>query len=85
MRTHPMPCLFPLLAVLLLSACSDTTPAPAPEAETAQQPASEAAGPADATGLRDAIHQPIDKAKASSAATIEAAEEQKRQIEDAGG
>lgn len=58
-------------------AATVATPAPAPVAAPAQ-----AAG---STGLRDAIQQPIDKAKATGDATLKAAEEQRKQIDAAGG
>jgi hypothetical protein len=66
-----------LAACLVLAACDAPTPDPAPD--TLPEPE------ARATELRDAINEPIDKAKAVEA--TQAADEAERQkaLEDAGG
>ncbi|MFY2763774.1 hypothetical protein [Arenimonas sp. MALMAid1274] len=68
-----------LAASLALAACRD--PAPLPD----DPPAPQAAASTDATQLRDAIQEPIDKAKAVEA--TQAADEAERQkaLQDAGG
>ena len=74
-----------LLALCASAGCRAPEPPPSeqkPEPQaTAQQPASQAAD----TQLRDAIQQPIDKAKATEKAVQDAAEQQRAQIEAAGG
>jgi len=75
------PPLIPLFAVaMLLSAC-DTSPLPEPQVQASAKPAAVS----EATEMRDAIQQPIDKAGAVEDATLKAAEDQRKQIEDAGG
>jgi hypothetical protein len=66
-----------LAACLALAACDAPTPDPAPD--TLPEPE------ARATELRDAINEPIDKAKAVEA--TQAADEAERQqaLQDAGG
>lgn len=63
--------------VLLLAGCQATPP---PGQQNAAPPKA-----AEATEMRDTVQQPIDKAKATEDATLKAAEEQRKQIEDAGG
>lgn len=74
----PLPIqLLAVLALLALPGCAkEPPPAPAPQA---------AAKPAEATEMRDAVQQPIDKARAAEEATLKAAEDQRKQIEAAGG
>lgn len=77
-----------LAAALHLPGCAESPP-PEQAATAATPPApTPAAQPAPAAGgteLRDAIQQPIDKAKATDEATLKAAEEERKQIEAAGG
>lgn len=68
-----------IASLLVLGACSDPTPVPdAP-------PEPQAAASSGATQLRDAIQEPIDKAKAVEA--TQAADEAERQqaLQEAGG
>ena len=66
-----------LAACLALAACDAPTPDPTPEPLPEPE--------ARATGLRDAINEPLDKAKAVEA--TQAADEAERQqaLKDAGG
>lgn len=66
-----------LATCLALSACDAPTPDPAPD--TLPEPESQA------TGMRDAINEPLDKAKSVEAQ--QAADEAERQqaLKDAGG
>lgn len=64
--------LVPCLAIALLGACQRPPPAP-----TEQRPEPQA------TALRDAIKQPIDKAKAAQAAVDDAARKQQADIDAA--
>ena len=83
MRT---PTIFLLVAAAVsLPGCAKDPPPEANAATPAPAPAAHPAQAAGATGLRDAIQQPIDKAKAAGDAALEAAEDQGKQIEDAGG
>ena len=70
-----------LMLTLALAGCQAPTPPP-----TDQPPDPQAAAQhARDTQLRDAIQRPIDKAKSVEDTTLKAADEQKQQIEDAGG
>jgi PBP1b-binding outer membrane lipoprotein LpoB len=70
-----------LLLALAISGCSAPKPPP-----TDQPPDPQAAAQhARDTQMRDAIQRPIDKAKSVEDTTLKAADEQKQQIEDAGG
>ena len=69
-----------LLAASLLLSVPGCTEAPPPT--QAAQPSTK---PAEATEMRDTIQQPIDKARATEEATLNAAEDQRKQIEAAGG
>jgi PBP1b-binding outer membrane lipoprotein LpoB len=70
-----------LMLALAAAGCSAPTPPP-----TDQPPVPQAAAQhARDTQLRDAIQRPIDKAKGVEDTTLKAADEQKQQIEDAGG
>jgi hypothetical protein len=70
-----------LMLALAAAGCSAPTPPP-----TDQPPDPQAAAQhARDTQLRDAIQRPIDKAKGVEDTTLKAADEQKQQIEDAGG
>ena len=71
-----------LVLPLLLAACSDPQPEPLPE--PSPDPQTAAAEP-QATELRDAIQEPIDKARAVE--ETQAADEAERQdaLENAGG
>ena len=65
--------------VLLITGLGACKPEPPP----LEQPPEPKATAASATELRDAIQQPIDKAKAVEAATQEAAEKQRATIDAA--
>lgn len=65
-----------LPAMLALGACTPDAPSPA-ERESEPQTRH--------TELRDAIQQPQDRARAAEEATLKAAEEQRRQLDEAGG
>ncbi|MEO8366128.1 MAG: hypothetical protein ABI538_07965 [Pseudoxanthomonas sp.] len=65
-----------LVAIAGLSACKPETP-------PTDQPPEPKATAASATELRDAIKRPIDQAKAVEAATQEAAEKQRADIDAA--
>ena len=69
----------PFLVLLLVSCLAACKPEPPP----LEQPPEPKATAASATELRDAIQQPIDKAKAVEAATQEAAEKQRATIDAA--
>jgi hypothetical protein len=60
--------------LLLLAACSDPPPVP-----------DEGVPDPQATGLRDAINEPLDKAKAVEDADRERQAERDQALEDAGG
>jgi hypothetical protein len=64
------------LLVAGLAACK-------PESPPTDEPPEPTAATADATELRDAIKQPIDRAKAVEAATQEAADKQQAEIDAA--
>lgn len=66
-----------LLACLVLAACDAPTPDPTPD--TLPEPE------ARATGLRDAINEPLDKAKAVEATQATDEAERQQALEDAGG
>ena len=70
-------------ALLTLSACQQA-PAPEPQAQAAPVPAP-APEPAKNSELRDAVQVPIDKAKGVEDDTQKAAEEQRKQMDAAGG
>lgn len=77
-----------LVVVCFLPGCQAAAPPPTTAPASTPAPAAntaEASRTDDATELRDAIQQPIDKAKATEDATLKAAEDQRKQIEDAGG
>ncbi|NDK39791.1 hypothetical protein DT603_13180 [Pseudoxanthomonas gei] len=64
------------LPLLALSACK-------PEPPPTDKPPEPKAATADATQLRDAIQQPIDRAKAVDAASQQAADDQRAAIDAA--
>ena len=66
-----------LAACLALAACDAPPPDPTPD--TVPEPQSQA------TGLRDAINKPIDKAKAVEATQAAEAAERDKALQDAGG
>ena len=66
-----------ILACLALSSCNV---APAPEQHSEAAPKS-----AGHTELRDAIQQPIDRAKTANDPNVKADEDRQRAIDDAGG
>lgn len=68
--------------VLACVACSRPEP---PEKERPVEPQAEAVIDADATELRDAIREPIEKAEAMEGAVLEAAEKQQDAIDAATG
>ena len=71
------PFLFAVVATLLLAGCDAPDPAPdegVPDPQAAQ-----------ATELRDAINEPLDKAKAVEAADAERAADRDAALEAAGG
>ena len=70
-----------LLLALAISGCNAPKPPPADQPPDPQAAAQHARD----TQLRDAIQRPIDKAKSVEDTTLKAADEQKQQIEDAGG
>ena len=70
-----------LMLALAAAGCSAPTPPPTDQPPDPQAPAQHARD----TQLRDAIQRPIDKAKGVEDTTLKAADEQKQQIEDAGG
>lgn len=72
-------------AALSLPGCAKTPPPEQPAATVAAPAPTPVAPATGATELRDAIQQPIDKAKATEDATLKAAEDQRKQIEAAGG
>jgi len=76
MRRLPFYLLAATTLLSLFGCAKDPPPAQAPQA---------AAKPAEATEMRDAIQQPMDKAQATEDATLKAAEDQRKQIEAAGG
>ncbi|TKR30424.1 hypothetical protein FCE95_09875 [Luteimonas gilva] len=69
-----------LLAIAACAACRAPEPPPAE-----QKPEPQAQAQAAHTELRDAIKEPIDKAKAADKAVQDAAEKQRAQIEAEGG
>ena len=73
------PFLFAVVATLLLAGCD--APDPAPD-EGVPDPQAQAG---DATELRDAINEPLDKAKAVEATDAARAAERDAALEDAGG
>lgn len=74
--------LLPSLLVLLLAACND--PAPESLPEPSPEPQTAATEPA-ATELRDAIQEPIDKARAVEATQAADEAERRKELEEAGG
>ena len=70
-----------LMLTLALAGCSAPTPPPTDQPPDPQAGAQHARD----TQLRDAIQRPIDKAKGVEDTTLKAADDQKQQIEDAGG
>jgi PBP1b-binding outer membrane lipoprotein LpoB len=74
-----------LLFAFALAGCSAPTPPPTDQPPEPQADPQAAAQHARDTQLRDAIQRPIDKAKGVEDTTLKAADEQKQQIEDAGG
>ena len=72
------------MAGLLLAGVACTKPEP-PDKEQPVEPQAAAVTDADATELRDAIREPIERAEAVEGAVIEAAEQQKKAIEAAAG
>ena len=70
-----------LAACLALAACDAPPPDPTPDPtpDTVPEPQSQA------TGLRDAINKPIDKAKAVEATQAAEAAERDKALQDAGG
>ena len=66
-----------LAACLAVAACDAPTPDPTPN--TVPEPETQA------TGLRDAINEPIDKAKAVEATQAAEAAQRDKALEDAGG
>ena len=78
-----LPAVALLLAATLLSACD--APDPAPD-EGVPDPQAQTAPPAEeATELRDAINEPLDKAKAVEDAEKARDEARRAELEDAGG
>lgn len=69
-----------LLACLALAACS--SPPPVPEADPPEPQAAAAGGD---TALRQAIEEPLDKARAVEDAQAERNAERDQALEDAGG
>ena len=67
-----------LPALLLCAACSKPQP---PPTDRPPEPRAPATTQARATGLRDAIQQPIDKAKAIEPQVLDAARQQQADIE----
>ena len=70
-----------LMLTLALAGCSAPTPPPTDQPPDPQAVAQHARD----TQLRDAIQRPIDKASGAEDTTLKAADDQKQQIEDAGG
>ena len=73
---------------LLLAICAGAgcrAPEPPPTEQKPEPQAARTSEPQAHTELRDAIQQPIDKAKAVEQATQDAADQQRAQIEAAGG
>ena len=66
-----------LAASLALAACDAPKPDPTPD--TLPEPETQA------TGLRDAINEPLDKAKAVEATQAAEAAERQKALEDVGG
>lgn len=71
-----------LLACLALAACS--SPPPTPEADPPEPQAAAPAAGGD-TALRDAINEPLDKARAVEDAQAERNAERDQALGDAGG
>lgn len=77
----PLPVL--LSVALLLGGCNAPDPTPdegVPDPQAQAAPAAE-----EATELRDAINEPLDKAKAVEAAEAEREAERRAELEEAGG
>ncbi|MBP6749116.1 MAG: hypothetical protein KA144_05715 [Xanthomonadaceae bacterium] len=79
---------FALLLCAALAGCSkpkvpEQDVPPAPQSDPAASTASAAAAAQSPTTLNEAIHQPIDDAKAIRKATEDAATEQRRAIDEA--
>ena len=66
-----------VFAVVAIACCTACSPPPKPPADQPPEP--------QATQLRDAIQAPIDKAKAVEGQVQDAADAQRKAIEDAGG
>ena len=73
-----------LMFALAAAACSAPTP-PSDQPPEPQADPQAAAQHARDTQLRDAIQRPIQKAQGVEDTTLKAADEQRQQIEDAGG
>ncbi len=71
---------FILAACLALSLAACDAPKPDPAPDTLPEPET-----AQATGLRDAINEPLDKAKAVEAAQATDEAERQQALKDAGG
>ena len=78
----PTAALLALLTCAAVAACSKPQP---PDKERPPEPQATAPAAEQHTELRDAIQAPIDKAKAVEATVDQAAEEQRKAIEAAGG
>ncbi len=74
-----------LMLALAAAGCSAPTPPPTDQPPEPQADPQAVAQHARDTQLRDAIQRPIDKANSVEDTTLKAADEQKQQIEDAGG
>lgn len=76
---------FALLLAICAAGCRAPEPPPTEQKPEPQAAAQRSEPQAANTELRDAIQQPIDKAKAVEKATQDAADQQRAQIEAAGG
>ncbi|MBP6215826.1 MAG: hypothetical protein KA391_00355 [Luteimonas sp.] len=66
-----------MFAIAIVACCAACSPPPKPPTDQPPEP--------QATQLRDAIQAPIDKAKAVEGQVQDAADAQRKAIEDAGG
>ena len=66
-----------VFAIAIVACCAACSPPPKPPTDQPPEP--------QATQLRDAIQAPIDKAKAVEGQVQDAADAQRKAIEDAGG
>jgi hypothetical protein len=66
-----------VFAIAIVGCCAACSPPPKPPTDQPPEP--------QATQLRDAIQAPIDKAKAVEGQVQDAADAQRKAIEDAGG